>query len=248
MNQITCKNCDSKTNGNYCHSCGQITSVDKVTFKETFQDFIDSIFSVNAPLLITLKLLVVNPGKLFKEFLSGKRKTYYKPVPFFILTTIVFILMRNLLNFDDLSHMVHVGVDSDKISSLSNLASKFMAENINNILFVFVFSFGLIIKFFFRKNYTLVEYFTVSFYIMGFYTLITTATTVIMFYFNFSSPRLKSIPIILVGLYVVYGITSLFGISFKTILKSLLAYVISFVLYAILGYGLSFFIVWLKSI
>ena len=37
-------------------------------------------FSVNAPLLVTLKYLCIHPGKLFREFIAGKRKTYYKPV------------------------------------------------------------------------------------------------------------------------------------------------------------------------
>ncbi|MBT8208971.1 MAG: DUF3667 domain-containing protein, partial [Eudoraea sp.] len=75
-------------------------AISKVTFGETFRDLVDALFSVNAPLLITLKGLLKNPGKLLRSYLAGQRKRYYKPVAFFVLTTILYILIRTLIGFD----------------------------------------------------------------------------------------------------------------------------------------------------
>ncbi len=71
---VICRNCGTSLNGNYCINCGQKASVHKITFRETFRDFIDAVFSVNSPLWYTFKLLIRNPGKLFKEYIDGKRK------------------------------------------------------------------------------------------------------------------------------------------------------------------------------
>ncbi|MFT5892753.1 MAG: hypothetical protein ACI9Y7_002865, partial [Dokdonia sp.] len=66
---VVCKNCKTEIAGNFCMHCGQSNKVTKITIKDTFLDFLNSIFSVNAPLLVTVKLLFLNPGKLFREFL-----------------------------------------------------------------------------------------------------------------------------------------------------------------------------------
>jgi len=239
-----CKNCKNTLSGNYCDNCGQRASINKVTFKETFQDFIDMVFSVNAPLMLTIKLLVTNPGKLFREYLSGKRKTYYKPVPFFILMTIIYIAIRALINYNP---MAGVPVEqNDKIDvNLFMVAGKFMVANINNILFLFVFSCGIILKLFFYKKYSLAEYFAISFYLIGIYNLL---GTVMMFYLKYVNPQLKFIPAFLMLIYLIYALISFFNENkLFVVIKAVLVYSIAFTLYVVFGYGFSFLIVWFMS-
>ncbi len=242
---VICRNCESAIKGNYCNNCGQRTSINKVTFKETFQDFMDAVFSVSSPLLLTLKLLIVNPGKLFREYLNGKRKAYYKPVPFFVLTTIIYMLIRAFLNYNPMESIV--AIESTKTSqNLVNSAAIYMAKNINSILFTFVLSFALVVKSFFFKKYRFAEYLAVSFYIIGFYMVI---TTVLIFGLQYVSEQYKMMPFIFMFFYVVYALTSLFQKkSIFIIIKIILLYFISLILYIILGYGLSLFIVWMKTI
>ncbi|WP_191858724.1 DUF3667 domain-containing protein [Hanstruepera ponticola] len=240
-----CKNCNTETASEYCPNCGQRTSIHKVTFSETFQDVINGMFSLDAPLWMTLKTLVVNPGKLFRDFLSGKRKTYYKPVSFFILTTIVFVLTKSLLNYDPMQNIAQVQHDSVN-AKLLNSAGVYMAKNINNIIFSFVFAFALMLKLFFYKSYSLAEYLAVSFYVVGFYTLI---TTIYMIGLKFVNPEYKSLPFLLMFVYVVYTLISFFQKrNLTAILKMILVYIFAMTLYIIIGYGISFLIVWLKSV
>ena len=240
-----CKNCNSKLEGKYCNVCGQRSSVHKITFRETFQDLIETLFSVNTPLWITLQMLIINPGKLFREYLEGKRKTYYKPVAFFILTTIVYIVLRSVIGYDPMGNTVIE--QNDKLDvNLFMAAGNFMVANINNILFLFVFSSGLSLKLFFIKEYSLAEYFAISFYIVGIYNLL---GAIFMFYLNYVNPELKFLPAFLMLFYVFYALTSFYkDRKVLVVLKSILFYFTAYFFYVAFGYGLSFLIVWLKNI
>ncbi|MGB5942188.1 MAG: DUF3667 domain-containing protein [Leeuwenhoekiella sp.] len=85
--------------GVFCHQCGQRNKGDELTFKDITQDLTQSLFSVEAPLWLTLSLLFTKPHILFKDYMSGKRKRYYRPVAFFILTTAFYLLVRAVLGF-----------------------------------------------------------------------------------------------------------------------------------------------------
>lgn len=241
-----CKNCEETLVGDFCNNCGQRASIGKVTFNETFQDFMDMVFSINAPLMLTLKMLVVNPGRLFREYLDGKRKKYYKPVAFLILTTIIFVIIRSLINYDPMEGIARIqGLDTTTVN-LVNEASQFFSKNGNNIVFILVFTLSLSLKLFFFRRYLFSEFIAISFYIIGFYTLM---TTVLTFYLKFFNPELRMIPFLFLLIYILFAVTSFFkSINFIVIMKALLTGIISILLYIILGFGLSFLIVWLKTL
>lgn len=244
-NQMTCKNCEFEVSHDYCPNCGQKSSVGKITFSETFQDIISSMFSLDAPLWMTIKTLLLNPGKLFRDFLSGKRKTYYRPVAFFILTTIIFVIVKALLNYDPMENIALVKNGSQDFG-LFNKAGVFMAKNINNIIFTFVFSIALMIKMFFYRSYTFAEYLAISFYVVGFYVIITTVSMFILQYFG---SNYKMLPFAVMFLYVMYALSSFYQKhNFLTIIKIVFVYFFAILLYIILGYGISLLIVWLKSL
>jgi len=243
-NKTYCKNCESELTDAYCQSCGQRTSVGTVTFKETFNDFFDTVFSVDAPFIKTLKLLFSNPGRLFRSYLGGQRKSFYKPVAFFILMTIAHVLIRSLLNFDPLakvSSYQNGAVDTTLIVE----AGRFMLKNINNILFLFVFSMAISLKIFFYKKYSLAEYVAVSFYLIGAYTVF---TTVNLFFMKYSNSDIQYLGLLFMCLYFVFAAVSFFQKKkIFVAFKALLAYVASAILYVIFGLGLSFIIVLLKA-
>lgn len=245
MEHSQCKNCQAEVTGAYCSNCGQRKEVGKVTFKETFQDFVDMVFSVNAPLMKTQKLLVTNPGKLFREYLSGKRKSYYKPVSFFIITTVIYILLRSLMQYDPMATSVEQNPENFHATLFVN-AGKYMVTNINNIMFLFVFTMGIFLKTFFHKKNSFAEYIAISFYLVGVYSIV---ATIVMFYLNYVDPSLRMVPVAIFTFYILYALTSYFeNKSVLMIVKIVIAYLLSFAFYAVLGYSLSLLIVWLKSI
>ncbi|NVK52385.1 MAG: DUF3667 domain-containing protein [Flavobacteriaceae bacterium] len=235
-----CKNCNTELISDFCHQCGQRSAVYKVTFKETFQDFVDVTFSINAPLINTTLLLFSNPGIVFREYLNGRRKSFYKPVSFFIITTFIYIILRSIIDYNPLTpEGVKVG------GELLIEAGQYMVKNINNIMFLFVFTFGIFLKIFFWKKYSLAEYIAVAFYAMGIYTIL---GTILMFYLKYFNSGFKMLPVILFYFYMLYAISNFFqSKSFFTFIKISFVYLFSFVLYSGIGFLLSFLIVWLRS-
>lgn len=236
----TCKNCDAPIDGNYCAVCGQKSTVSKITIKETFQQIIDMFFSVNTPLMITLKYAFINPGKLFREFIEGKRKTYYKPVPFFILMTVLYVLLSSLLGSHDIKLEMLKSVSSDSSKMKLFYAGEFMLNNVTNFLFFFAFSMGVSLKLLFRKRYTLAEYFVIAFYIVGIYILLVSC---FMYFINKLVLSLRFITLLLMLIYFFYAISSLFQkVNFKIFFKGVIAYCIAVFLYILFSFGLSLLI------
>jgi hypothetical protein len=243
-NPTYCKNCQNILIDNYCGKCGQRSSVNKITFKETFHDFMDTVFSVNAPLWTTLKMLIKNPGKLFREYLSGKRKSYYKPVAFFILMTVIYLLIRAAINFDPFSNST-ITVEDNSEGKLLIGAKNFFLINIDKLLFVFVFSLGLFLKLFFLKKYSLAEFLAIAFYLMGIYTLITTLN---MFYIQYLDSGFQFLAILVMWGYFIYAMISFFQKKKVLVfLKALLIFFLAFYLYFVLAFSISYLIVWING-
>lgn len=239
-----CRNCGAQISGNYCHECGQRTKVDKVTFKETFQDIAANFFSINAPFFKTLKLLFINPGKLFRAYLGGKRKSYYKPVSFFVLITLLYLIIRAIIDYDPFQNAT-IAVKDDTQSQLLTKARNFMLLNIDKFLFLFVFYLGILLKLFFYKKYRLAEYLAIGFYIAGIYALFTTLN---MFYVQFINSNFQFIAMITMAVYFCYAMVSFFQHQkIVTILKSILVFFMAIFSYGMTAFALSYLFIILKN-
>lgn len=242
-NPTQCKNCNATFHGHYCPDCGQKGSVQRITFGDTLTDFADMVFSVDAPFVRTLKSLFLQPGEMMRAFLSGKRKRYYKPVAFFVLMTILYLLIRSIIGYDPLLEAA-VRVDGDA-KDLVVKAQRLMFENITKFLFFFVFWFGLLLKIFFFRKYTLAEYWTVAFYLVGGYIILSTLS---MFLVQYVSSDLQFVTILLIGIYFVYALCSLFKTpKWLIILKAIFIYFLSVSLYIVSAFILSYFIVFISN-
>ena len=235
-----CRNCGITVSNKYCENCGQRTSVYKVSFKETIHDFIDAVLSLNAPFFITLKQLIVNPGIVLREYLEGKRKKYYKPVAFFLLTTVAYLVIRSAIGFDPFNDNV-VEVESTKDGQLLIKARDFMLFNINKLLFIFVITLALFSKLFFYKRYSLAEYFAISFYLTGINTLFITLN---LFLVVGVGKEMKLLEILLMLVYFIYAMCSVIKTNKSVIIiKSFIVFILSYIAYVNLSFGLSYLIV-----
>lgn len=241
-----CLNCGTAIQHNYCEKCGQATGTGLITFKETIHNFLTITFALEGPLWITIRLLITNPGKLFREYISGRRKAYYKPVAFFILLTAIYLILRASINFDPIEN-TSASEDVEFLSEISPKyveTTKLMSENINNILFLLVFSIALVFKLFFRKQYNLAEYTSIGFYITGVYTMVKIIT---MFIGKFALIEVNNFEFGVLLILIFYSCFSLFqkkNIGF--IVRYVLVSFFSIILYIIIGVGFFFLIVSLK--
>ncbi len=92
---VTCKNCHTHFDGNYCPVCGQgVNDLDR-PFGFIFINFVGDMFAFDSRFFRTLKDLLFKPGYLTKQFFDGKRIRYATPTRLFILSSfILFFLLQ----------------------------------------------------------------------------------------------------------------------------------------------------------
>jgi hypothetical protein len=237
-----CLNCGSEIKGRFCSNCGQSGKVDRISFRDTLSDFFSASFALEGPLMRTIQLMISNPGKLCREFLSGRRKSYYKPVAFFILLTAVYIILRSLLDYNPVDASMR-NMDNNEGIDVTLLwkAGSFMFRHINNFLFLLVVGIAFSFKLFFWKTYHLAEYFAIGFYIGGIYILFGTLS---MLWNHFTGFSFQSLHLWFLIIYIALCSISLFNSrSLGVMLKSILVAVFSFILYMSLAFGVSLVIV-----
>jgi len=240
-----CLNCGATLTGNFCSNCGQSGKVSRISFRDTLSDFFSASFALEGPLMRTIKLMIVNPGKLCREFLEGRRKRYYKPVAFFILLTAIYIILRSWLDYNPVEGNMETLDNSERVDvSLLKEAGLFMFQHINNFLFLLVFGIAFSFKLFFWKHYRLAEYVAIGFFIGGIYILFGTLSMILNYFTTFS---LYSLHLWFLVFYIIISSISLYkSRSFATISKSILVAIFSLIIYMSLAFGLSLVIVLFK--
>ena len=86
-----CPNCQSPlaTITAYCPNCGQKQHTKKVSLLQLFADIIDNVFNVNGRIWRTFKVGLFEPGQLTQEYFQGRHQSYYHPIRFFIVSSII---------------------------------------------------------------------------------------------------------------------------------------------------------------
>lgn len=93
MEQYTCSNCGYVFADKYCNHCGQkhYTEKDK-TVKHFLEETVHFFTHFDGSFFTTLKTVLLKPGKLSQDYATGRRKPYYKPISFFLLVVVIYLL------------------------------------------------------------------------------------------------------------------------------------------------------------
>ena len=88
-----CLDCGAPRLGDYCHGCGQHHRDDRLTLRSVWRDFAERFLKWERGLPATVRLAVVDPGRLAREYVSGRRRRYVNPVSLLILGSALAVLM-----------------------------------------------------------------------------------------------------------------------------------------------------------
>lgn len=95
----SCRNCGTELLARYCHNCGQdYFAGSEKTVGEILYNTVDTVFAWDNKILKTLKYLVFYPGKLTRDFFSGRVIQYVYPAKLFWFITILFFAAFNVGN------------------------------------------------------------------------------------------------------------------------------------------------------
>ncbi|MFY0628036.1 MAG: DUF3667 domain-containing protein [Reichenbachiella sp.] len=90
----TCKNCETKLKGDFCHNCGQKHVVDK-TIKYIMGQLLSALYFVDSKFIRSIKYFLFFPGKLSRAFIEGKRVDYISPISLFFILNICYFLFNS---------------------------------------------------------------------------------------------------------------------------------------------------------
>ena len=91
-----CLNCGAALAGprpRFCSQCGQETRTEPPTLREFAQQFGGAYVSTEGALWRTLKLLLLQPGELTRQYLAGRRKQYVLPLRLYLTISLVALLI-----------------------------------------------------------------------------------------------------------------------------------------------------------
>jgi len=80
-----CSDCGAQTSGNFCANCGQPTHVHR-TLLHLGEELLHGVMHFDARIWRTLPLLWLNPGRLTREWVAGRRTRYVSPLAMFLVT------------------------------------------------------------------------------------------------------------------------------------------------------------------
>jgi len=92
-----CRNCGSASPGNFCPQCGQETSLHPPSLWEFAHEFLTHYVALEGPLWRTLRLLVLRPGDLTREFLAGRRRRFIPPLRLYLSASFLFFALSQVL-------------------------------------------------------------------------------------------------------------------------------------------------------
>jgi len=98
----------------FCPACGQDSRVRAPTLGEFIQQFGGAYFSTEGALWRTLKLLLLKPGELTRQYLAGRRKHYVLPLRLYLTISLVTILLLRVVGEVDTKVRLSADLDLGK--------------------------------------------------------------------------------------------------------------------------------------
>jgi len=168
---MICKNCEQNFSGNFCYNCGQKSKVERINFNYIINEIPNSLFQLNRGIIYTIKELLIRPGHSIREFLSGKRIHHYKPIPFLLITTTIYVLSTYLLGndtfIDEFINAFKLGRnDANKTISVKILDWISKHQAYVSLIILLLFSTSTYIAFS-KSCYNYFEHLVINFYITG---------------------------------------------------------------------------------
>ena len=93
-----CPTCGTRYQGNYCPRCGQSAMIGRYSMKKAFLLFLDVWGLGNRGMFRTLRDLLLRPGYMIYDYLSGMQMAYFPPFKMFFLIVTLSVLVESGLN------------------------------------------------------------------------------------------------------------------------------------------------------
>ena len=93
-----CCTCGQEYQGNYCPCCGQSAKIGRYSFKKAFLLFLDVWGVGNRGMFRTLRDLILRPGYMIRDYISGMQMAYFPPFKLLFLLTALLLAVDSGVN------------------------------------------------------------------------------------------------------------------------------------------------------
>lgn len=112
-----CATCGTRYQGNFCPRCGQSQRIRRYSFNMAILNFLDVWGLGNRGMFRTIRDLILRPGYMIRDFLSGMQMAYFPPFKMFFILFAFSLLVTHSLN-----------IKGKKLSELNNESSTELAS------------------------------------------------------------------------------------------------------------------------
>lgn len=105
----TCSNCGAVLTGDYCGECGQ--RVSDLRLSDVAGEVLEDITDLDSRLWRTLKGLLLHPGSVTADYISGRRARYIPPIRLYLVVSFLVFLT---LSVDESGTAVYAGPELDQ--------------------------------------------------------------------------------------------------------------------------------------
>ena len=98
-----CATCHTEYQGNFCPRCGQKAIVGRYSFKQAFLLFLDVWGLGNRGMFRTIRDLLLRPGYMIRDYLSGMQMAYFPPFKMFFLVVALSVFVDSGFNIKNLN-------------------------------------------------------------------------------------------------------------------------------------------------
>ncbi|RYY35794.1 MAG: DUF3667 domain-containing protein [Sphingobacteriaceae bacterium] len=214
----TCQSCGTSGVTKFCSNCGEELHIHRITVSHILHEVVHLLTHLDKGLLYTLKLLVLKPGFMQKEYIAGKRRLHQKPFStFFVCGTMAALAL----------YWINIAV-ANLYSSGDEHEMHFYQHYFAILQMCLVPVYALIGRWVFNINYNYAEYLVIQLYnISILFIFVILANSLKLIFGNFESGYIE---IVFVLGYNIITYLNLFSTQSKVsvILKTLISSVLCF--------------------
>jgi len=111
-----CATCHTEYHGNFCPRCGQKAVVGRYSFKQAFLLFMDVWGLGNRGMFRTIRDLLLRPGYMIRDYLSGMQMAYFPPFKMFFLVVALSVFVDSGFNING-QNIIKVG--NEKVTDVT---------------------------------------------------------------------------------------------------------------------------------
>lgn len=144
---VSCRNCDTQLEANYCPECGQKNIDLGRPLPELLGEVLRETFDVDGRAFRTIWTLFRWPGKLTSDFLAGKRRLYSPPFRLYLVISVLFFVVAGWVAGEGMLLVEGQTLETDAAGQ-----ARFVSDDLPRLMFVLLPVFALLLKAAFRKR------------------------------------------------------------------------------------------------